>query len=288
MPSVVEAYKDMKASGLVELILVDFDRTPEAAAAYVAKYGANFPAIMAEHAASLPGYESPRGIPSAILVDAQGKVLRKGHGSMVAKWRELISAVENASSEPAQQTLTLTASSVRLPLASVDDEDDEKGKKKDKGERGVVGDVCRRVRWSHGKPNLKAKYYIYIRMENPVYEYYSGRLRLSSYVRDDMPLIVKSTREMKKDGRVDCVILTDQEHRLNKFLAKESKFKGAVGSFSEDEQIMSLPGFVDLSQYSMQAVFVRGADGKVIKKGEAHDIVGKWRENIMEAEDSGN
>ncbi len=175
---------------------------------------------------------------------------------------------------------------LRQPLAAVDDEEEDTGKKKEKSERGVVGDVCRRIKWSHGKPNLKAKYYIYVRMESPVYKYYSGRMEFNYSATSLLPLIVKSTREMKKDGRVDCIILTDEEHKQNKFLAKEGKFKGAVGSFTEDELVMSLPCFVDLTQNSGHAIFVRGADGKFIKGGSAHYIVGKWRDIMMEAEDA--
>ncbi len=94
MPHVVEAYKQMKDSGLVELILLDFDRDTEAAKAFMAKYGANFPAVMGSQVQSLPGYTAPRGIPKAVIVDADGNLLRQGHGSIVTSWKAIISAYE--------------------------------------------------------------------------------------------------------------------------------------------------------------------------------------------------
>ncbi len=90
MPHVVEAYKEMKESGLVELILVDFDRTREDAIAFINKYGVTFPALMAEDAATLPGYVSPRGIPTAIIVNAEGQVMMTGHGSQVLRWKDVL------------------------------------------------------------------------------------------------------------------------------------------------------------------------------------------------------
>ncbi len=94
MPHVVEAYKQMKDSGLVELILLDFDRGTQEAKAFVAKYGVNFPAVMASQVQSLPGYTPPRGVPTAFIVDADGNPVHAGHGAIVKRWKAHISAYE--------------------------------------------------------------------------------------------------------------------------------------------------------------------------------------------------
>lgn len=92
MPKVVEQYPAIKqACG--ELILLCFDSTPEGGRKYVGKYNAKFPAMMnsswAVSKTGLPGYKAPRGIPHAVFVAKDGKVLHAGHGASVLGWQEI-------------------------------------------------------------------------------------------------------------------------------------------------------------------------------------------------------
>ncbi len=91
MPHVVEAYKKMKKSKKVELILVSCDSKQEDAEAFLEKFGAEFPAVMSTESSSLPGFTPPRSIPSAIIVDAKGNVVKSGHGSIASQWEQVIS-----------------------------------------------------------------------------------------------------------------------------------------------------------------------------------------------------
>ncbi len=94
MPHIVEAYAEMKRMGVAELILIDFDDSPENARAYMDKYAATFPAIMQNKAPELPGIQPPGGIPSAIIVDAMGNMVASGHGSITMQWKERIREYE--------------------------------------------------------------------------------------------------------------------------------------------------------------------------------------------------
>lgn len=93
MPKVVEQYADIKAAR-GEIILLCFDRTPQAGEAYLKKYGAKFPAIMADFRTAsqlgLPGFTPPRGIPNATFVTPDGNVLNSGHGGTLLNWRNII------------------------------------------------------------------------------------------------------------------------------------------------------------------------------------------------------
>lgn len=92
MPKVVQQYPAIKAAG-GEVILLCYDRSPEAGRAYVEKYNAQFPALMADFRSAgslgLPGLSAPRGIPNAIFVTPEGKVISNGHGATLLRWQSI-------------------------------------------------------------------------------------------------------------------------------------------------------------------------------------------------------
>lgn len=90
MPSIVEEYPAIQKSGKVELILLGADRNMDAVKAYVEKYKAQFPATWQGDSAviKLPGNQPPRGIPGAIIVNKEGKIVASGYGSIVLEWRK--------------------------------------------------------------------------------------------------------------------------------------------------------------------------------------------------------
>lgn len=101
MPGVVEAYKEMKKSGRVELVLVSHDKTEGDAKGFLKQYKAKFPAVMVQDKDidKLPGFSKPNGIPNAIFVDKTGKVLTQGHGSLIQSWKEYTIERGGASAE---------------------------------------------------------------------------------------------------------------------------------------------------------------------------------------------
>lgn len=93
MPGIVKEYANIKAAG-GEIILLCFDRTPQAGAAYVKNYKIGFAAIMTDFnkmpTLKMPGFFPPRGIPNISIVSADGKVLYRGHGENLLKWKEIL------------------------------------------------------------------------------------------------------------------------------------------------------------------------------------------------------
>lgn len=95
MPRMVEQYKEMKEDDRVEVILVSFDQNAERGQGFLMQYGAPFAGIMNNDPSvvDLPGFTRARGIPMAIIVTAEGKVLFAGHAGHVAagEWKDIIS-----------------------------------------------------------------------------------------------------------------------------------------------------------------------------------------------------
>ena len=91
MPELVKLYPQMQAAN-VELILVGLDGTEQEALAYLKSFGAPFPGVHYRDEAlkSLPGFELSRTVPHATLVDKQGRLIAKGHGSLARKWQQIV------------------------------------------------------------------------------------------------------------------------------------------------------------------------------------------------------
>lgn len=90
MPQIIEQYAEMKANK-VEIILISCDRNEKIAKKYIEHYEAGLPGVFvkAPKALEFPGVTMPRSIPHAIFVDANGKVLAQGHGSIVLNWKKI-------------------------------------------------------------------------------------------------------------------------------------------------------------------------------------------------------
>ncbi len=93
MPKIVAEYDAVRAAG-GEIILLCYDRSPQAGAVYVKKYGVKFPAVMAGfqtvESIGLPGFTPPRGIPHVTFVTPEGKVMHAGFGGTMLEWRDII------------------------------------------------------------------------------------------------------------------------------------------------------------------------------------------------------
>lgn len=98
MPQVAEIYDELKGAD-VELLLIGFDSTQEAAENYLSTYNAKFPGVLRNNPKlqDLPGYTPACGIPHAIIVTATGQVLKEGHGSIILSWKEIIANAKDLS-----------------------------------------------------------------------------------------------------------------------------------------------------------------------------------------------
>lgn len=106
MPELVEAHKKMKKDGRCEIILVGYDKTFDAAKAYLKSHKAKFAGVWGEdkNIKELPGYQPVQGIPYAILVDRSGKVLTVNHASMIKDWKEIADRSDAAAETSAEET----------------------------------------------------------------------------------------------------------------------------------------------------------------------------------------
>ena len=126
MPEVVEAYKQMKESGRVELILTSWDQTAEAATKYLEKFNAPFAGVMKD--AILPEMPPSRTIPHATFLKSDGTVVTSGHGSIIRDWKK--------------HTIG--------EFAIIGDDGEPR-----------VGKALKKVKFINGKPSPKADFYVY-------------------------------------------------------------------------------------------------------------------------------
>lgn len=105
MPAIVEAHKAMKKAGTCDIILVGADHSPDGVKNYLKSHKAKFAAVWGDDkkAAELPGYTKPMGIPNAIFVTRDGKVIKSGHGSLIEQWESVVeSAAEKKTDDAAE------------------------------------------------------------------------------------------------------------------------------------------------------------------------------------------
>ena len=102
MPEVATLYKEMDKDGRAEVILIGHDRTDDDAKAFLKKYKAKFPGILAKekNVDQLPGFSLASGIPNAIMVDGEGNVLAQGYPTEVmAQWKQAVEGLEEQEPE---------------------------------------------------------------------------------------------------------------------------------------------------------------------------------------------
>ncbi len=278
MPNVVKAYEEIRKSGIAEIILVDFDDSPENARAYMEKYGATFPAIMKDLAPALPGIQPPGGIPSAILVDEMGNPVVSGHGSIISQWKEHISAHEKKSGLPASFSTEPEPAAAEDEVeddAPVDedaadqaDDDSEKKATAKKKTRNLVARALPKVKWASGRPNKKAEYYIYLQSAS-----WCGPCRA------EMPHIAEEYKAMKKDGRVELLLISfdRSEGAAKNFMSNHKATFPMV--LKTGKGVNKLPGFT--MARGVPSATIVNAEGKVLASGHG-SLVREWRRYTIE------
>lgn len=97
MPDVVEEYKKMRRDGRAEIVLIGWDQTADEVKSYIEGYRCRMPAVFREarNVDRLPGFSMAAGIPTATMVDADGKVLMNGSPqSVVPAWQAQVERIE--------------------------------------------------------------------------------------------------------------------------------------------------------------------------------------------------
>ncbi len=275
MPNVVKAYEEIRKMGVAEIVLVDFDDSPGDALAYMNKYGATFPAIMKDEAPALPGMMPPSGIPFACIVDEMGNEVVRGHGSLISQWKNHISAYEEKKGLPSSLAEAESSATGEPEKADEPEADKKKQAKVRASSKAAQNEVARsaaKVKWALGRPSKKAEYYIYLQSAS-----WCGPCRA------EMPQIAEEYKAMKKDGRVELLLISfDQtEDDAEKFL-KENKAKFPM-TLKTAKGVESLAGF-SMAQGIPQAIIV-DASGRVITQGHG-SLIRNWRQYTIDKEDA--
>lgn len=95
IPQIVKAYDELKANG-IEIVYINHE-SPEAVEKYLTRFKAPFPGVHCtkENASALPGYTEAYYFPYAIMLDAQGNVIKDGFATFILEWKEAIAEHES-------------------------------------------------------------------------------------------------------------------------------------------------------------------------------------------------
>ncbi len=300
MPHIVKEYENIKATGDVEVVLVSFDHSWEAAKKYADHYKMPFAMVMHQdvQAQKLQGFPEVHGIPHAVLINAEGRMLGQGHGSLMQHWKKAIETSEAALKLEAEKKAADEGKSVTLyreqPLlaqmafdtddgASAGDDDDEpkakkkkkkskKKAKKDKEKKSKyaceVGEQISKLKFlNKNKPNPKAEYFIYLSSAS-----WCGPCRALH------PQIVAKYKDMKKDKVELILVSNDRDEASGKAYADGYPCPAIM-----DAQSSKLPGFSPANGIP-QAIIVNGK-GEQLAVGHG-SIALHYEGHIKQAEDA--
>ena len=231
MPEVAKAYEQMKASGKVELILLSADRTEADAKGFLDKYKATFPGMMPK-GSSIPELPEAKGIPNATIMKADGTVIESGHGAIIRGWKN--------------QTIG--------KYAVIGDDGEPR-----------VGEAMKAIKFTNGKPNRKAEFYIYLYSPTP-----------DSADKNLLMELATEYKEMKKE-KVELIFISDSKtpQELSKLLKGcKAKFPAAQ---SKATGISELPGIG--STGNKPQAWVVTQSGAAITNG-APEIAKEWKDFV--------
>ena len=231
MPEVVNAYEKMKTTGKVELILLSNDQTQAAAESWLQKFNATFPAVM--RGAKVPDNMPPvNGIPHATSMKADGTVVTSGHGSIIRGWKDATIG----------------------KYAAVGGE-----------EKPCVGKAMKSMKFTNGKPNLKADYYMY---------FYAPKLDES--IATELGSLSTQYKDMKKK-KMEIIFITEAEKpaAINKALRPH---KAKFPAIQKDaEGVSELPGLGEMGD--KPKVWVVTQNKAFIAEGDIN-IISDWEEMV--------
>lgn len=244
MPKIAAEYPNIRKSGQVELILASADQDPAKALEFVNSNKGTFPVIAKGKMPQLPEQPQMRGIPTAVFVDSNGKILATQHGSDVMRWRDF--TIKDAPDTPLDEDTT----------GAVDDS----------APRPTVSAALKKATFISGKPSGKARYYAFLHSAS-----WCGPCRAV------MPKIVAEYKKLK-GKKVEIILVSgDKTADAAKEYAKEYKVKFPVAM---PTAILQVPGYRSAPSYPYAIVVDRY--GKVLKEGHG-SIMLDLNDTIAEA-----
>ncbi len=295
MPHIVKEYENIKATGDIEVVLVSFDRSWDAAKKYADHYKMPFAMVMLQDVKEqhLKGFPDVHGIPHAVLITAEGRMLGQGHGSLMLHWKEAIEKSEAALRLEAEKKASEDGKTVTLyreqpalgqmdfDISSSADDDEPKAKKKkktkkkgkkDKKDKKKAGKYASEIGsqiaeldfLNKNKPNPKAEYFIYLSSAS-----WCGPCRALH------PQIVAKYKEMKRDKVELILVSNDRDEASGKAYADGYPCPAIM-----DAQSSKLPGFRPAAGIP-QAIIVNGK-GEVLQVGHG-SIALHYEDHIKQA-----
>lgn len=147
----------------------------------------------------------------------------------------------------------------------------EKPKKKAKKGISPVMQALKKAHTFNGKPNKKAKYFIYLQSAS-----WCGPCR------EEMPKIVDAYKNMKKAGVEIILFSHDKEEADAKGYVKEFKVKFPV-TLRHQGGLLKVPGFTEAS--GIPHATIVDEDGKVLADGHG-SIIEQWEQVVRKAEEA--
>ncbi len=251
MSNVISDYAEMKKSG-VEVIVLSCDDTQEKGETFLALYGATLPGMMVQEGKSLPGFQDTGMIPYAVLVKANGDVLKADHATpVVESWRELVGSAEKTSAAPKKEKEKEPA-------------DDSKKKDKKKG-LSPVAKALSKAHTFNGEVKKDAKVYIYLQSAS-----------WCGYCRQEMPELVEQYKTMKKAGVELVLVSHDNDKREAGAFLKE--YKAKFPSFMPTKKLYEkIPGLKESS--TLPHATIVDSSGKVLQDGHG-SIALDWQKYV--------
>lgn len=179
-----------------------------------------------------------RAVPYFFILDKNGTLLSEGHAAQLPQvWR-------NATIKEKSMATTPT-----------------------KGEKSTMADI-----WQHCAfytpmtPAPDAEYYIILQTAS-----------WCTFCRQDLPNNIKAHQEMRKDGRVEIVVLSGNESTQKTYAWMKSHEARFAGLHMND--LPKIPNLVLRNTYP--SAYVMRADGTHVISGHAAEIIKEWKEHTI-------
>lgn len=247
MPQVVEAYRKMRESGRVELILISADRAQEAAVGFMDRYGASFALLPSSgKTQQLPGYVPCRSIPHAVILDKDGKQIINGHGSLVMDWE--MHTINNGNLPEGGEAAEEEEEAAMLPSLS---------------------EAVKALVPQHGGVAPAADYYIYLQVDPE-----------NGPALSILGSMAKAYGEMQKDGLVELIVVNrGAKEKMDAWMEKSAAAFPVVSD--ADEALKQLPGYTRSAGVPHATIINK--QGKVLKQGFA-SLLHSWKQHTIGSE----
>lgn len=142
---------------------------------------------------------------------------------------------------------------------------------KTKKKPGPVAKALKKLKWFNGKPNANAIVYMYLQSAS-----WCGPCN------KEMPGIAKEYRKMKKDGRVELVLLGRDKSEASAEVFLKDYGADFPGTMADGKNVDKLPGFAMAS--GVPHLTIVDVNGNVLRKCHPQAGIASWKEYADQVE----